>query len=102
MRQGQTVANTRFPEWGQCRLDREKRPDKDINTLYDTHDDRGWTLMIRGSSLPTYCVPVSKLKVVSDQRDMNAPGLSGRRYRGKSTNFANCLRPWRTYDDFQK
>lgn len=65
MRQGQKVVNTRFPEWGQCTLHKEKRPDKDINTLYDTHDDRGWTLMIKGSSLPTYSVPESKLKLVT-------------------------------------
>jgi hypothetical protein len=65
MRQGQKVINTRFPEWGRCTLVRETQPDKDINRLYDSQDDRGWTLMIKGSSLPTYCVPESKLKLLT-------------------------------------
>ncbi len=67
MRKGQKVVNTRFPEWGKCTLVGEARPDKDTNTLYETHDDRGWTLMIKGCSLPTYCVPESKLTLVKSK-----------------------------------
>lgn len=65
MRQGQKVVNSRLPEWGKCTLVGKARPDKGISRLYDSHDDRGWTLMIKGSSLPMYCVPESKLKVTS-------------------------------------